>query len=77
MTKNEFSKFVDKEEKRLEKFCERETDNFMLKKELALKELAVKVLRAIASSEKATAFKSMLKKKEFLRHMWSFYSFRI
>ncbi len=32
MTKNEFSKFVEMEEKRLEKFCERETDNFMLKK---------------------------------------------
>ena len=62
MTKTEFSKFIAREEKRLAIFCENETEYFMLEKELALKELVLKVLRAIASSEKTSAFKSMLKK---------------
>ena len=63
MTKNSFSKFVAQEEKSLTDFCNSETDDFMLSKELILKDLALQVLKALDASKKADAFKSMLRSK--------------
>ena len=63
MTKNSFNKFVAQEEKNITDFCNNETDDFMLSKELILKDLVLQVLKALDASKKADAFKSMLSRK--------------
>ena len=67
MTKNAFTKFVAYEEKRLNQICSQETDDFLLKKMLILRDLALEFLKALDMSDKADRLKSMLMRKSDYR----------